>query len=506
MIEERYSSETPGPGWVSAGESRWLRSVQEPQREGTPRIAVIGGGPGGLFTSYILNCRLPEAAITIFEGSGRLGGKIRTDSFSDGTYFEAGVAELYEYLGPGGRDPLRILIEDECQLKTVNMSGGGVVLKDKALPDLDALQREFGLEVRDCVERFHKRMSELMPLERYANRWQPDNKHPWANKTFWECLHEEIPDCCDARCYICAAVHSDLATEPWTCNGLNGIKNVLMDNDKYMQLYHVIGGIERFPQALAGKIAADFRLEHRVCGIGKVGDKYRVSFKSDAADSSADFDCVIVCLPNHWLSQIRWQGDKLQQAIHDLCAHYDLPAHYLRVSMNFRRPWWHYMGMPGDFWMNDYLGGCCTYDESTRWRSTRGHVISWLLAGNDAMLMVSHNQSEEWIVRYVLDSLPAEQAKRAAQEFVEAQVDRYVGSLNALPGGFPAAELEGEHQLEPEDHPGIFMVGDFFFDSTLNGALMSANTATRLLINHIGAPEVVLPEFINQLEPDGPTL
>jgi monoamine oxidase len=493
MIEERFSSESPGKGWVSAGEGRWLRS--------DPHVAIIGGGPGGLFAAYILNLRLPDVHVTIFEASNRLGGKIRTDKFSDGTRFEAGVAELYEYHGKKA-DPLRTLIEDDLGLKTVNMSGGGVVMGDKPLPDYDALDEP----TREAVKCFHKRAAELMPLDKYANRWQPDNSHPWAPLTFWECLHKELPDNPDARAYILASVHSDLATEPWTCNGLNGIKNVLMDNDEYMQLYHVIGGIGKVAKTLASKIKADVRLGVRVCGIGKVGEQYRVAFKSDDSDSHQDFDQVIVCLPNHWLSQIAWEGEKLREAIHSVCAHYDLPAHYLRVTMRFRSMWWQDMGMPGEFWMMDVMNGMCVYDESTRWRSTRGHVLSFLIAGQDALLMCSHNQSDECIVRYVLDSMPADMAAKAAGEFVEAQVDRYLGSLNAQPGSWPVEELEGEHQ-PCEDCPGVFLVGDYFFDSTLNGALISANTASRLLVKHIGsAPKVELPDFVKNLDPDGPTI
>src|SRR5438552_17448802 len=105
MPESRYGTESPGPGWISDGNGRW--SPPTP-----PRIAIIGGGPSGLFATYILNQKVPEATITLFEASSRLGGKIFTDAFSDGTPFEAGVAELYEYKGPGGFDPLRRLIED----------------------------------------------------------------------------------------------------------------------------------------------------------------------------------------------------------------------------------------------------------------------------------------------------------------------------------------------------------------------------------------------------------
>jgi len=58
-----------------------------------PKIAIIGGGPGGLMTAYRLEQRwAPQLDITLFEASNRLGGKIITRRFpqSDATY-EAGA-------------------------------------------------------------------------------------------------------------------------------------------------------------------------------------------------------------------------------------------------------------------------------------------------------------------------------------------------------------------------------------------------------------------------------
>jgi monoamine oxidase len=531
-MKNHYGSEPPDneTGWTYDGDGAWskLDPDEAPalSRDG-PRVAVVGGGPGGLFATYILNQRLPGASVTVFEATGRCGGKIETAEFSDGTPFEAGVAELYEYLGPGGGDPLRMLIEDDLGLPTVDIAGGAVVLRDEVLRDLAEVEEGHGYDTRRRVEAFHQKMAELMPLEKYSQRWQPDNDHPWADRTFRECIEEELRgvDGVDeaARDYIEAAVHSDLATESHTCNGLNGIKNVLMDNDKYMQLYHVVGGIERVVDKLLDKIRARVKTLHRATWIGKVGDKYHVTALEVGEDvlkeRYQEFDAVLVALPNHWLRTIKWDG-ALALAIHETCAHYDLPAHYLRVSMLFDEKWWTDLEMPGEFWMMDMLNGCCCYDESTRWGSFSrgvvggegpggegggggggcGHVLSFLIAGGDALLMCSANQSDDCITDYVLQCLPTCMGQCAQDHFVESRVDRYVGSINAQPGGWPAEELRGEHQPEPNGHPGVFLIGDYFFDSTLNAALMSANTAVELLLEHLGVESVKVTQAIEQLE------
>jgi monoamine oxidase len=533
-MKEYYGSEPPGgeTGWVHSGDGKWVRDESLTTATTTTNIAVIGSGPGGLFTAYVLGMRCPTASVTIFEASDRIGGKIQTDTFSDGTPFEAGVAELYEYKGPSD-DPMRKLIEDDLELETINIAGGAVILHDTTLRSLDEVEKVHGLDVRKHIEAFHKKAAELMPLEKYAQRWQPDNSHPWADKTFLECVERELTttnttpanttptdkgETIDlvAHDYIEASVHSDLATESHTCNGLNGIKNVLMDNDEYMQLYHVVGGISKIVDSLKEKIKAKIRTSTRVTGITKNGEnKYTVSSlkvgNRTIKEKSWDFDAVIVCLPNHWLRTIKWEG-KLATAVHEVVAHYDLPAHYLRVTILFDAKWWTDMKMPGEFWMMDMCNGCCCYDESTRWGKSgsgrnndsdidgEGHILSFLIAGGDALLMCSSNQSDDDIIACILHSLPTSMRQLAQDHFEEARVDRYVGSINAQPGGWPAEELRGEHQPEPEDHPGVYLCGDYFFDSTLNGTLMSANIAVELLLEHLNVTSAPVTDAIKLLE------
>src|SRR5579862_7254677 len=63
------------------------------------RIAIIGGGPGGLLTAYLLQRRASHPfEATIFESTSRLGGKISSPRFSAAPVsYEAGAAELYDY-------------------------------------------------------------------------------------------------------------------------------------------------------------------------------------------------------------------------------------------------------------------------------------------------------------------------------------------------------------------------------------------------------------------------
>ena len=54
------------------------------------RIAIVGGGPGGLFTARLLTGKLNDGIdITLFEAAPRLGGKVLTTRFEkSGIAFE----------------------------------------------------------------------------------------------------------------------------------------------------------------------------------------------------------------------------------------------------------------------------------------------------------------------------------------------------------------------------------------------------------------------------------
>src|SRR5215467_13958942 len=91
---------------------------------------------------------------------------------------------------------------------------------------------------------------------------------------------DEIPDE-TARKYIEVAVKSDIATEPHRTSALNGLKNVLMDDPRYLRLYSIEGGIQRLTDALAENIQAPKRLNCPVVAVAKNANGYRVTARQD---------------------------------------------------------------------------------------------------------------------------------------------------------------------------------------------------------------------------------
>ena len=208
-----------------------------------------------------------------------------------------------------------------------------------------------------------------------------------SSMTFEELL-QRVPDEA-ARRYLLTAVRSDIATEPNSTNALNGIKNVLMDNPRYLKLYAIAGGLEQLIAKLAASLRAKILLRHRVNAISRSGRELcrargrkalplrcrgprATRLLSETASSSKTGICVARSVRT--------------------ASHYDRPGHYLRVTALFRTPFWR-RKVPGNYFMIDAFGGACVYDESSRFDARGKGVLSWLLAGQDAMMLSSQDDN-----------------------------------------------------------------------------------------------------------------
>jgi monoamine oxidase len=462
-----------------------------PTQQKPCRIGIIGGGPGGLMTAYLLQKRVAvPAEIAIFEASPRLGGKIVTRKFDSAPInYEAGAAELYDY-SKLGSDPLRELVE-ELGLTTSPMDGDTVVLGDHILETYGDIRRAFGEPTVTALKRFLRRArNSITPAEYYESDWKKDNACILSRRNF-QALLNTLPDE-HARKYVQVCVHSDLATEPHKTSAMYGLQNYLMNEPEYMSLYTIHGGIERLPHEIAKRLTARIHLNRPVTRVEKTAsNSYRISAKHNGVIVSEEFDYIVAALPNNWIPAIDWAGETLGSAMQRHHAHYDHPAHYLRVSVLFDTPFWRHR-LSDSYFMIDAFGGCCVYDESSRTDSGAAGVLGWLLAGEAAETM--SNYDDEALIALVLDSLPAELGDPRAS-FREARVHRWLGSVNGLPGGRTAREPVARHCPEPIEHARVFVVGDYLFDSTLNGVLDSAELVADLIEDVFLGKNIPLPGY-----------
>lgn len=444
-------------------------------------VAIIGGGPGGLMSAMHINDKVgAEAKITIFEQSNRLGGKLMTRSFDKvPALFEAGVAEIYDYahIGP---DPLKELITGKLGLDVVRMDSECVVIGDKIINTYGEIERHLGKKAADAIAKFRKKCTTIMsPQQYYEGIGRDDNDQEWLWKSGLDVIHDEISDE-TARNYIRYNAHSDIAIGPNETSGLNACKNFLMDWDEYIQYYSVVGGNERITKRLAEIVQANVELHSRVRRVGRTANgKYRLVVQQDGKEVERLFDFVVVSLPYNWLATVEWEGARLYQSVAAHLDHFNYPAHYLRVAVLFKTPFWKDV-IQGSWFMSDAFNGCCVYDESSRHDYGTAGALGWLIAGSDALAYA--NMPDDHLVRMALDSLPP-QLQAGREQMLEAKVVRWLNTVNGIPGGRPVRDTQQNHQPEPVEHPGLFVTGDYLFDATLNGVLDSADCASDLLMS-----------------------
>lgn len=450
------------------------------------RVGIVGGGPGGLMAAWQLDEKCADLVdVTVLEASERLGGKLVTRRFpGGGVLYEAGVAEIYDYAAIGP-DPLADLIRD-LGLTTSPLGSETVIMGDHILGNLDAVERTFGVGTRRGIDGFRRLCGEaISPKSYYDSLSADDNALPFARMTGHQLLHRAVPDAA-ARDYLRLASHSDIAAPLYLTSGLNTIKNTLMDVDGYVRLRSIDGGIQRLTDALAQRLietdAVSVSLGTAATRIGRSeSGGYRVTALREGRAEFHDFDMLILALPLSALSQLRWDGTRLEEAMTKHVQYFDRPGHYLRVSVLFETPFWRDQ-IAASWWISDAFNGCCVYDESSRHDCGSQGVLGWLIAGNEALTMA--NLDDATLVRRVLDSLPAS-LRHGGALMREAAVHRWVASVNALPGGSPCRDMRTNHVPEPDDHPGLFIVGDYLFDGTINAVLDSADAATDMALGYI---------------------
>jgi len=443
----------------------------------TWRIAIVGGGPGGLFTAWRLREQVRSPCmITIFEATPRLGGKVQTRRFAHaGVPYEAGAAELYDY-SLLGEDPLKDLVL-ALGLSISPMGGSAVLWEGHLLSHLDDVESHLGLAVRRDLEEFDRRaVDALGPRDFFeADLLQNHALRHWPGPFTQRLDGVSHPA---ARRYLQTLIHSDLAAEPGQTSIPYGLHNYLMNRPEYLRLYSIVGGNERLIDALVERLDAEIRLSHRVMAISaNSGGSYTLALQSEtstgtASRMSADFDFVIVALPNPVLPSLEFHGEDVRQAIGRHQKHHAHPAHYLRMTLLFERPFWRTV-LRESFCMLDQFDGCCLYDESSRNPVVEEGVLGWLLGGDAAPELDSKSDAE--LIELAMETLPAQLKDMARDQFREGRVHRWQSEVSALPGGWDQWSLDRRHQPAPHEAPGLFLVGDYLFDSTLNGVLDSAD-------------------------------
>ena len=89
-------------------------------------------------------------------------------------------------------------------------------------------------------------------------------------------------------------MRSDTGTEPHLTSALNGLKNVLMDDPRYMRLYSIEGGIEKVVDGMVGGLKqTEIVRESRLFAIGRApSGRYRLRLRNHDRTVAYEFDRV----------------------------------------------------------------------------------------------------------------------------------------------------------------------------------------------------------------------
>lgn len=434
--------------------------------EPSVKIAIVGGGFSGLMSAFLLEKLLgPDTDIVILERTGRLGGRIQTCEFDgSGGYYDSGAAELYEI---GGGYSLKAIAR-ALGLKTRDMVATPIFhFAGRLLKCHDDFQSAMGNPGMNALKRFWDLGTSLRTPDQYAQAGHPaDNFHPWFRQSFSETLG--LMGHAEARRFTEIQAHSDVATEPDLTTGLFGFDNLLIDHPDYAQMFTLVGGNERLIEALAERVSARVLLNAPVSHIsGLRGGSHEIVYDGESSGRlRADF--VLLTPPPFSLNSIRWSPNPLDAAIRQHVRHHLHPADYVRVTIRSRERTWE-DELPEDYFVCEGLGGVTVYDKSICTESRTVPILSLLVAGAHASDLAQRQDSE--VLRITLDALPPS-AGVDSHSVEKFWVDRWTRALGVsrLPGGVPLLALARRH-CPCADYPDIFALGDYLYDTTINGAL-----------------------------------
>lgn len=268
------------------------------------RVAVVGGGLAGLTAAWALNTG--RIRTTVFEASGRLGGRVQTDaSLIPGKLVEAG-AELIGMNHPTwrafaasfGLPLLKLSQESDYRAKNlrVQLRFGNTELSP-------AEKKRLHKALEPCLLKMGAEAKPINPLQ----PWAAKNAKSLDARSVAERLDE--PDLFGrksslARSYLELLLVNDQCA-PTSKQSYLGLLSALsahrMGSDMlgfwtYTETHRCESGNQQLASRLAAKLA-DVRLHSPVVSLQVTGDGVRVGFQKNKIVKYEQFDYVVLAAP-----------------------------------------------------------------------------------------------------------------------------------------------------------------------------------------------------------------
>ncbi|MEM7592094.1 MAG: NAD(P)/FAD-dependent oxidoreductase [Cyanobacteria bacterium P01_A01_bin.83] len=298
-------------------------SLSRYDRGGTRKhIGIIGGGIAGVVSAYELSQLNHQ--VTLLESDSRLGGRIKTHYFSDGTYGELGAMRI-----PASHGCILHYI-DKFKLPKrpfINYNPAAFYyLRGKKTcldnyPELFSVYDLTSEEKQDPGVIYDELLSELIDSLTEEEKWElfapsftSDRVRKWDNLTVTDYFKARLSaDAFELLGHATGAIHYNKVSL------LNGLIDFFAWHERLQ--YEIIGGMETLVKALLENISGTIETTAKVTKIAMTDQGVQVCWNKLNQQQTAEFDYIICTVPATALTRINFDPvlpTKQKEAINNL--------------------------------------------------------------------------------------------------------------------------------------------------------------------------------------------
>ncbi|MBD2139725.1 FAD-dependent oxidoreductase [Anabaena sp. FACHB-1237] len=286
------------------------------------RIAIIGGGIAGLVSAYELSQLNHQ--VTLLEADSRLGGRIKTHYFSDGTYGELGAMRIPASHG------CTLHYIDKFKLPKrpfINYNPAAFYYLRGKKTRLDSYQQLFSIynltpdEKKDPGVIYDELLGELINSFSEDEKWQlfspnftSKKVRKWDQLTVTDFFRNHLyPDGFELLGHATGAIHYNRVSL------LNGLIDFFAWHGK--EQYELVGGMEILIQALVKRISGTIHTSAKVTDIKVTSKGVKLFWNQSSEQKIYEFDAVICAIPATALRKIIFEPilpSKQWEAINNL--------------------------------------------------------------------------------------------------------------------------------------------------------------------------------------------
>lgn len=356
---------------------------------GKARIAVVGAGLAGLMAARCL--RQAGCHVTLFEGSARIGGRVRSvaDLLGPGLVTELGG----EFIDSSHADMLALAREfhldlidtqsaSEEGLATAYFFGGQQYSEQQLIDAFSPVAERMRSDARQLSTtisaRHHSALDAQLDRLSIAEYLERVGATGWLRDLFEVAYAAEYG--LDAGEQSCLNL---LTLQPFdTANGFH----IFGNSD---ERYKIRCGNEQIVQGLAGDLGADIQRDHCLVAVRSRGTGWRLSFAVDSGVKDVDADIVVLAVPFTALRDVEFGidlGTAKRRAIQILGY-----GNNEKLIIGTRSPIWRTLGFDGQVYSDRAFQ---TGWDSGRLQGASAGSYTFYLGGSHADVIGSRTVSD----------------------------------------------------------------------------------------------------------------